>query len=41
MILLLMVMFTWLAWVTLIEGLKNYADGKADGEITITGEQEH
>ncbi len=30
-----------LAWVTLIEGLKNYADGKAEGEITITGEQEH
>jgi nitrogen fixation NifU-like protein len=30
-----------LAWVTLIEGLKNFADGKTDGEITITGEQGH
>jgi nitrogen fixation NifU-like protein len=29
-----------LAWVTLVEGLKNFADGKSDGEITLTGEQE-
>lgn len=31
-----------LAWVTLIEGLKNYASGDTDGsKITLTAEHEH
>jgi len=31
-----------LAWVTLIEGLKHYADGKSDGgRVTLTAEHEH
>jgi nitrogen fixation NifU-like protein len=31
-----------LAWVTLVEGLKKYADGShKDGKIKITAEQEH
>ena len=30
-----------LAWVTLIEGLKNYADGKTSGKITLDGKGDH